>query len=72
MRSLPDKFPSIRFQLVNKPVDEGKGAALKDGFAKVTGDIVIIHDADFEYDPADYPFPVYGLSYKTNKGNCSE
>jgi glycosyltransferase involved in cell wall biosynthesis len=55
MRSLPDKFPSIRFQLVNKPVNEGKGAALRDGFAKVTGDIVIIQDADFEYDPADYP-----------------
>jgi len=55
MRSLPDKFPSIRFQLVNKPVNEGKGAALRDGFTKVTGDIVIIQDADFEYDPADYP-----------------
>jgi glycosyltransferase involved in cell wall biosynthesis len=55
MRSLPDKFPSIRFQLINKPVNEGKGAALRDGFAKVTGDIVIIQDADFEYDPADYP-----------------
>ena len=55
MRSLPDKFPSIRFQLVNKPVIEGKGAALRDGFAKVVGDIVIIQDADFEYDPADYP-----------------
>ena len=55
MRSLPDKFPLIRFQLVNKPVNEGKGAALRDGFAKVTGDIVIIQDADFEYDPADYP-----------------
>jgi len=55
MQSLPDKFPSIRFQLVNKTVNEGKGAALRDGFAKVTGDIVIIQDADFEYDPADYP-----------------
>jgi glycosyltransferase involved in cell wall biosynthesis len=55
MRSLPEKFPSIRFQLVNKTVNEGKGAALREGFAKVTGDIVIIQDADFEYDPADYP-----------------
>ncbi|MGA2781572.1 MAG: glycosyltransferase family 2 protein [Smithella sp.] len=54
MRLLPDKFPSIRFQLINKPVNEGKGAALRDGFAKITGDIVIIQDADFEYDPADY------------------
>ena len=55
MQSLPDKFPGIRFQLINKPVNEGKGAALRDGFARVTGDIVIIQDADFEYDPADYP-----------------
>lgn len=55
MQSLPDKFPEIRFQLINKPVNEGKGAALRDGFARVTGDIVIIQDADFEYDPADYP-----------------
>lgn len=55
MRSLPDKFPEIKFQLVNKTVNEGKGSALRDGFAKVTGDIIIIQDADFEYDPADYP-----------------
>jgi glycosyltransferase involved in cell wall biosynthesis len=55
MQSLPGKFPSIKFQLINKKVNEGKGAALRDGFAKVTGDIVIIQDADFEYDPADYP-----------------
>ena len=55
MQSLPDRFTEIEFQLVNKTVNEGKGAALRDGFAKVTGDIVIVQDADFEYDPADYP-----------------
>lgn len=55
MQSLPTKFPQARFQLINKTVNEGKGAALRDGFAKVTGDIVIIQDADQEYDPADYP-----------------
>jgi len=55
MQALPEKFPSVKMQLINKTVNEGKGAALRDGFAKVTGDIVIVQDADFEYDPADYP-----------------
>jgi glycosyltransferase involved in cell wall biosynthesis len=51
---LPKLFPDVTFKILHKPVNEGKGAALRDGFRHATGDIVIIQDADLEYDPNDY------------------
>ena len=52
---LPALFPGVDFKIFHKPVNEGKGAALRDGFKHATGDILLVQDADLEYDPEDYP-----------------
>jgi glycosyltransferase involved in cell wall biosynthesis len=47
--------PSDDLTIVLQPRNAGKGAALRAGFGKVRGDIVIVQDADLEYDPSEYP-----------------
>lgn len=44
-----------RIKLTRHEVNQGKGAALRRGFSSVSGDVVIVQDADLEYSPADYP-----------------
>jgi glycosyltransferase involved in cell wall biosynthesis len=42
-------------RVVYHPFNQGKGAALRTGFSHATGDIVVVQDADLEYDPQEYP-----------------
>lgn len=44
-----------RIQAVFHDRNRGKGAALKTGFTKATGDVILVQDADLEYDPSEYP-----------------
>ena len=45
----------LPFELVRQVVNQGKGAALRAGFTKVAGDLVVIQDADLEYSPEELP-----------------
>jgi glycosyltransferase involved in cell wall biosynthesis len=53
LEQLTGKYPQLR--LHRQPYNQGKGAALRRAFKEATGQIVIVQDADLEYDPSDYP-----------------
>jgi glycosyltransferase involved in cell wall biosynthesis len=54
-RAATPDTPDARLVFLRHAVNQGKGAAIRTAVAHVTGDVVIIQDADLEYDPAEYP-----------------
>jgi glycosyltransferase involved in cell wall biosynthesis len=52
---LKEKISQMVDQVIYHPVNRGKGAALRSGFAAANGDIILVQDADLEYSPEDYP-----------------
>jgi glycosyltransferase involved in cell wall biosynthesis len=53
LEQIEKQYDNVR--VFHQPVNMGKGAALREGFKHCTGDLVIVQDADWEYDPAEYP-----------------
>ena len=49
-----ERNPSLYTKLIKRPLNGGKGAAVKTGLQEATGDYVLFQDADLEYDPAEY------------------
>jgi len=54
-RDILAKLNDPRVRVFFHPENLGKGSALQTGFAKAAGDIVLVQDADLEYDPNEYP-----------------
>lgn len=63
---LENEVKPLVSKIIYHKVNQGKGGALKTGFAHATGDVVIIQDADLEYDPQEYPRVVGPIA----KGTC--
>jgi glycosyltransferase involved in cell wall biosynthesis len=70
-RELAASVPDIK--IISMPCRVGKGAAVRAGLAEAAGDIILIQDADMEYDPTDYPAllkPILAGEYEAVFGSC--
>ncbi len=54
-RDLLRELESDEVRVIYQAHNQGKGAALRTGFAHAAGDVIVVQDADLEYDPAEYP-----------------
>jgi glycosyltransferase involved in cell wall biosynthesis len=54
-REILEGLEGGNIRVLHQPLNQGKGAALRRGFERATGSVVLVQDADLEYDPAEYP-----------------